>query len=364
MTCLGVLGTAHIAYDAYMPVMLAIMEIPGCLVALYLVSRLRHDGMDARGNMPDEPDYDPGAKPIVSHVGEPGHHPAPSTSEMLRKSSSCRSRKWNRHMSSSATATLAEKAWVDQWQAAARGFPEHGPLPPFWRHLDRARQSAARAGGNQGGRQFFLNLFQGVLCLFLLEMGMTASRKLKDLKSGGPGFIAFGLIAPNFFATFGIVVAHAYARISGTAFRAGVVRAFRGALCRGVVYRGPGGSAPGHSRGKPDTAAGGIAGIDFFVQCDHRHSGLYRGRRAGDGGVLGVFNDVLGPVERSRRGPGCWVSHHEVAYRIPDIQRAGADGFHQHHAAGRGNRPPERNPGGPGPLQRHAHHRQRLHQRR
>ena len=94
VTCLGVLGTAHIAYDAYMPVMLAIMEIPGCLVALYLVSRLRHNGMDARGNMPDEPGYDVNAKPLVSHVGEPGHHPPPNTSETLKKSSSFRSRKW------------------------------------------------------------------------------------------------------------------------------------------------------------------------------------------------------------------------------------------------------------------------------
>jgi uncharacterized protein len=57
---------------------------------------------------------------------------------------------------------------------------------------------------------FFVTLFQGVLCLYLLEMGMTASRKLKDLKSGGPGFIAFGLIAPIFFATFGIIVGHTY----------------------------------------------------------------------------------------------------------------------------------------------------------
>ena len=71
VTCLGVLATAHIAYDAYMPVMLAVMEIPGCLVALYLVSRLRHQGMDALGNMPDEPGYDPNAKPLL---------PGPSTS--------------------------------------------------------------------------------------------------------------------------------------------------------------------------------------------------------------------------------------------------------------------------------------------
>ena len=46
-TCVGVLnglialGQVEFRPAAYMPVMLAVMEIPGCLVALYLVSRLR-----------------------------------------------------------------------------------------------------------------------------------------------------------------------------------------------------------------------------------------------------------------------------------------------------------------------------------
>ena len=40
----------------------------------------------------------------------------------------------------------------------------------------------------QDGDAFFVHAFQGALCLFLLEMGMTASRKLRDLRSaGGPG---------------------------------------------------------------------------------------------------------------------------------------------------------------------------------
>src|SRR5271165_3449957 len=52
---------------------------------------------------------------------------------------------------------------------------------------------------------FFVTLFQGVLCLFLLEMGMTASRKLKDLKAGGLNYVLFGLLAPNIFATIGIL---------------------------------------------------------------------------------------------------------------------------------------------------------------
>ncbi len=109
VTCLGVLGTAHIAFDAYMPVMLAIMEIPGCLVALYLVSRLRHEGMDALGNMPDEPGYDPGAKPLVSHVGEPGHHAATKHEREVEMSSSSRSRRWRHPMSTTATATATAR---------------------------------------------------------------------------------------------------------------------------------------------------------------------------------------------------------------------------------------------------------------
>ncbi len=56
-TCVAVLASIGIAFDAYMPVMLAVMEIPGYLVALYLVARLRTRGMDMAGNMPGESGY-------------------------------------------------------------------------------------------------------------------------------------------------------------------------------------------------------------------------------------------------------------------------------------------------------------------
>jgi hypothetical protein len=56
-TCVAVLVGVGLAFDAYMPVMLAVMEVPGCLVALYLVARLRSRGMDPDGNMPNEPGY-------------------------------------------------------------------------------------------------------------------------------------------------------------------------------------------------------------------------------------------------------------------------------------------------------------------
>ena len=82
-----------LAFDAYMPVMLAVMEIPGCLVALYLVARLRHRGMDADGNMPDEPGY---VAPVPARVG-PGAAAQPVAgqeldTEVTGKSRSCSSR--------------------------------------------------------------------------------------------------------------------------------------------------------------------------------------------------------------------------------------------------------------------------------
>ncbi len=273
VTCLGVLGTAQIAFDAYMPVMLAIMEIPGCLVALYLVSRLRHEGMDALGNMQDEPGYDPGARPLVSHVGEPGHHP---------------STRYEREVEMELELSLEkmETPSVDYGNRDENGKKKPGLISGKLLHevflnpglyLLFGGIIIGLISGMQGEAvtraddSFFVTLFQGVLCLFLLEMGMTASRKLKDLKSGGPGFIAFALIAPNVFAMFGVVVAHTYSYLTGTHLRVGVVRPVRRALCGGILYRCSGGSAPGDSRSEPHAAAGGIAGADVFVQCDHRN---------------------------------------------------------------------------------------------
>jgi len=43
---------------------------------------------------------------------------------------------------------------------------------------------------------FFVDLFRGVLVLFLLEMGMTAARQLKDFARVGGRMLAFGLAMP------------------------------------------------------------------------------------------------------------------------------------------------------------------------
>ncbi len=64
----------------------------------------------------------------------------------------------------------------------------------------------------QDDDKFFVLAFQAVLCLFLLEMGMTASRKLRDLRSAGFGFIFVGLTQ----GTLGIGICVRHRRRLGT----------------------------------------------------------------------------------------------------------------------------------------------------
>jgi uncharacterized protein len=74
-----------------------------------------------------------------------------------------------------------------------------------------------------------------MLCLFLLEMGLTAAARLKDLKTCGWRFIAFGLVVPNIFASIGIVVAHLFSYITGIPFQLGTYALFA-VLCGAASY--------------------------------------------------------------------------------------------------------------------------------
>ncbi len=51
---------------------------------------------------------------------------------------------------------------------------------------------------------FFVTPFQGVLALFLLEMGIVAGRRLSDLKKVGPFLLAFGIVVPLVNVAIGV----------------------------------------------------------------------------------------------------------------------------------------------------------------
>ena len=51
---------------------------------------------------------------------------------------------------------------------------------------------------------FFITPFQGVLALFLLEMGMVAGRRLGDLRKVGPFLLGFGIVVPLVNGAIGV----------------------------------------------------------------------------------------------------------------------------------------------------------------
>jgi uncharacterized protein len=241
-TCVAVLASVGIAFNAWMPVMLAVMEIPGCLVALYLVARLRHRGMDQAGFMPDEAGY---TAPVKVGVG-PGTAARPPQGESLET-------EHDRGVEQELELSM-EKLDHPNWepdQNPPRGKSKRMPL--FSRELFQevflnpglvlliGGIIIGLISGLQGEKvvqdddKFFVLAFQGVLCLFLLEMGMTASRKLKDLRSAGRGFIFFGLLAPNLFAALGIIISHSYAYVTHTEFKPGTYVLFA-VLCGAASY--------------------------------------------------------------------------------------------------------------------------------
>jgi hypothetical protein len=241
-TCVAVLAAVNIAFNAYMPVMLAVMEIPGCLVALYLVARLRHRGLNEAGCMPGEPGYAP---PVKVGIG-PGAAARPQPGQSLEAE--------NERVVEQELEFSVDKLEHPNWE------PDHTPaigkpkrMPIFSRKL--LQEVFLNPGlvllmggiliglisGLQGQKvvadddKFFVLAFQGVLCLFLLEMGMTASRKLRDLRTAGPGFIFFGLLAPNIFASLGIILAHMYSSVSHADFKPGTYILFA-VLCGAASY--------------------------------------------------------------------------------------------------------------------------------
>jgi hypothetical protein len=232
VTCVGVLTAANIAYAAYMPVMLAVMEIPGCLVALFLVSRLRRHGMDALGNMQDEPDYNPQAIPRhqfdIAH--DPKHDPhAKAVKEETRMALEEKENGNNDAGHAHGGGGLISPELLREVFLNPGLFLLFGGILIGW---------ISRLQGHKVtdiDDSLFVQLFQGMLCLFLVEMGMTASKRLADLKMAGWRFIVFGLVAPNVFATSGICIAHIFAHVTHTPLELGTYCLFA-VLCGAASY--------------------------------------------------------------------------------------------------------------------------------
>ncbi|MDB4353805.1 sodium-dependent bicarbonate transport family permease [Akkermansiaceae bacterium] len=80
-----------------------------------------------------------------------------------------------------------------------------------------------------GVAPFFIAPFKGVLCLFLLELGMVAAGRIQDLKAAGFRLILLGCFLPLFHGSIATVCAVAVGMNSGGA-------AVFGAMCGSASY--------------------------------------------------------------------------------------------------------------------------------
>jgi hypothetical protein len=234
-TCVGVLATVGMAFNGFMPVMLAVMEIPGCMVALYLATRLRQRGMDALGNMPDEPGYRQPARLGPGAASRPARGlDLDNESQLATEEETKLALELQAHRNNGADEDDT-KTRVGTVKLLREVLLNPGLYLLFGGIVIGLVSRLQGPNVVHDNDHVFVSAFQGVLCLFLLEMGMTASRRLKDLKRAGPGFIAFGLLAPNLFATLGIITAHAYAHLMHAQFKPGTYILFA-VLCGAASY--------------------------------------------------------------------------------------------------------------------------------
>ncbi len=80
-------------------------------------------------------------------------------------------------------------------------------------------------GGYAVVAPFFAAPFQGVLCLFLLEMGIVAARRLADFRQVGRFIVGFAIVMPLLHGAAGVWLGHAVGLSPGGAAVLGVLAA-------------------------------------------------------------------------------------------------------------------------------------------
>ena len=275
-TCVGVLATVGMAFNGFMSVMLAVMEMPGCLVALVLAARLRHKGMDALGNMPGEHGYKQPARVGPGAASRPARGQRLDTESELAIEQEAKIALELQEYRGNGAGEDDTKTPREHGPAAQRGLAQPGPLSPFGGIVIGLVSRLQGPKVVHDTDHVFVAAFQGVLCLFLLEMGMTASRRLKDLKKRGPRIHRLRSISAKPIRDYRD---HRRSRLRSSHPRpvqAGDVYPVRHPLRRCVIHRCARGPAAGDPRGEPDAAIGRITGLDVFLQRHDRHPGLYR----------------------------------------------------------------------------------------
>lgn len=155
--CLAFLESRQVTAEPFMPALLAVMEVPAILVALYLVRRA--DPVGAGGLEPARVALGFTALPVAAPAGRP---------RVLHE------------LLTSKGIMLLLGGLLIGWMSGKKGFEQVAPL--------------------------FDVPFKGVLTLFLLEMGLVTGRRLRDLKTAGVFLCGFAIVMPLLHGLLGVAL--------------------------------------------------------------------------------------------------------------------------------------------------------------
>lgn len=160
LTAIAFLDNAGVAYESYPLIMLAVMESPAIIVGLVLASLARKESaeMTSEGIQVD-------GTVALSDNGNRSHFG---------------------HLIRDAFTNGSVVVLIGSMVIGAIAQPE----------------------GIEKLKPFIDEIFMGVLCLFLFEMGMEAARRIREFRKVGPILVAFGIIMPLIGGFVGAVVGH------------------------------------------------------------------------------------------------------------------------------------------------------------
>ena len=158
LTAIAYLDNLGIAYDSYPVIMLAVMESPAIIVGLLLASW-------SRQRLAAGIRTGPGGEAVIDREGNDGQF-----------------------------AHLLHEALTNGSVVLLIGSMVIGAIS--------APQSMTKL------YPFMNDIFMGMLCLFLLEMGMEAARRIGEFRKVGAVLVVFGMLMPLIGGAIGVAVGH------------------------------------------------------------------------------------------------------------------------------------------------------------
>lgn len=178
VAALAYLDATRTPYEGFAPALLAIMEVPGIIVAFALARAGGAIGAGGAGGATGA-----GGAGGAIGAGGAGGSPAEAVREILAGKS----------------VLLLAGGLVIGAIVGEAGYARVKPV--------------------------FSDLFQGVLCLFLLELGMLAAARMADFRRVGPFLVVFALVMPVLHGALGVLVGHGIGLSVGGAMILGTLAA-------------------------------------------------------------------------------------------------------------------------------------------